>query len=224
VPSQLRSRRLAVLTGLLLAWVLLLVLVVAKWGPLHRLDLDIADDLHRVAVDPPGQVDWWERVSRVLHPDVERIAWAIAAVALYLAHRARRALFVVIVMFGEAALDTVTKLAVGRDRPMFDHPVASAAGKSFPSGHALGAVVAFGLLLVLVPRRFTVAAGVVGCVAVLLVSYSRLALGVHYLSDVVGGWLLGAAWLMLAVWLLGDRLLTASDEPDSAGAAPDRRG
>lgn len=224
MPSQLRSRRLVVMTGLLVAWVLLLILVVAEWGPLHRLDLDVADDLHRVAVDHPGQVDWWEWVSRVLHPEVERIAWAIAAVALYLAHRARRALFVVIVMFGEAALDAVTKLAVGRDRPMFDHPVASAAGKSFPSGHALGAVVAFGLVVVLLARRFKVATGVVGGVAVLLVSYSRLALGVHYVSDVVGGWLLGVAWLVLAVWLCGDRLLAPSDEPDSTGAVPDRRG
>lgn len=218
------DRRLAVFIAVLAAWVLLLVLVVTAWGPLHRLDLDVANDLHRVAVDHSGQVDWWKWVSRVLHPDVERIGAAIAAVLLYLARRARSALFVVVVMLGAAILEAVTKLAVGRDRPEFVHPVASAAGKSFPSGHALGAVVAFGLVLVLVPRRFKVAAGMVGGAAVLLVSYSRLALGVHYLSDVVGGWLLGAAWLMLAVWLLGERLLTVSGVPGSAGAAPGRRG
>jgi len=180
-------------------------LVVTKWGPLHDLDVDIADDLHRVALDHPGQVDWWQAVSRVLHPDVERTAWAIAAGVLLFVHRVRLALFVVVVMAGEAVLDTVTKLAVGRNRPVFDHPVATAAGKSFPSGHALGAVVAFGLLIVVVPRRFKVAIGAVAVPAVLLVSYSRLALGVHYLSDVIGGWLLGIAWLVLACLLLGDR-------------------
>lgn len=224
MPRRLRSRRLVVLTTLLGAWVVLLVLVVTKWGPLHRLDLDVAEDLHRVALDHPGQVDSWKWVSRVLHPDVERAAWAIAAVALYLVHRARQALFVVIVMFGEAVLDAVTKVAVGRDRPTFVRPVASAAGKSFPSGHALGAVAAFGLLVLLLPRRFKLAAGVCGGLAVVLVSYSRLALGVHYLSDVVAGWLLGGAWLVLAGWALGDRLLALSGEPDSAGAARGRRG
>ena len=143
---------------------------------------------------------------------------------LYLVHRARTALFIVIVMLGAAVLEAVTKLAVGRDRPTFVHPVASAAGKSFPSGHALGAVLAFGLLALLVPRRFTVAAGVGGGVAVLVVSYSRVALGVHYLSDVVSGWLLGVAWLLLAGWLLGDRLLTVSGERDTSGAALDPPG
>ena len=63
MPSQLRSRRLVVFAALLLAWVLLLVLVVTKWGPLHDLDLDVADDLHRVAVDHPGQVDWPARAA-----------------------------------------------------------------------------------------------------------------------------------------------------------------
>jgi undecaprenyl-diphosphatase len=199
--------------ALIVAWAVLVVLVVTKWAPLHDLDLDVADDLHRVAIDHPGQADWWKWVSRVLHPDVERIVWAIAAVALALLRRGRHALFVVIVMLGEAALETVTKLAVGRDRPMFAHPVASAAGTSFPSGHAMGAVVAFGLLMVLVPRRFTPAAAATGAAAVLLVSYSRLALGVHYLSDVVGGWLLGAAWLALIGWLSAGRLLS-TDGPD----------
>jgi membrane-associated phospholipid phosphatase len=198
------NRRLIVLAAaLLVLWAVLTGLVVAEWDPLHRLDLAVADNLHRTALDHPGQVDWWRWVSRVLHPDVERIAWAIAAVALLLIRRIRVALFVVIAMAGAALLEFVSKLAVGRARPAFAHPVAGAAGKSFPSGHALVAVVAFGLLALLVPRRFRVAAWAIGVAAVLLVSYSRLALGVHYLSDVVGGWLLGAAWLVLMEWLLG---------------------
>jgi undecaprenyl-diphosphatase len=198
VPESRAGRRLVMLTVLLAAWAVLVVLVVTKWAPLHDLDLDVADDLHRVAVEHPGQVAWWKWVSRVLHPDVERIAWAIAAVALVAVRRIRRALFVVVVMLGEALLDSISKLAVGRDRPVFTHPVASAAGKSFPSGHAMGAVVAFGLLVLVVPRRFRGAAAALGAVAVLVVSYSRLALGVHYVSDVVGGWLLGVAWLVAA--------------------------
>jgi undecaprenyl-diphosphatase len=52
--------------------------------------------------------------------------------------------------------------------------------------------------VLIVPRRWRTPAAIVGGVAVLLVSYSRIALGVHYLSDVIGGWLLGAAWLVAA--------------------------
>ena len=209
------TRRAALAGTLVLGFAVLLILVETKWGPLYRLDLDVADDLHEVALDHPGQVDWWQWVSRVLHPDVERIAYAAVAVGLWLAKRARVALFVVIVMAGAAALESVTKLAVGRDRPVLTDAVASAAGKSFPSGHAMTAVVAFGLLVVLVPRRFKIAAAAVGVVAVLVVSYSRLALGVHYLSDVLGGWLLGAAWLVLADWLLADRLLRRATRWDN---------
>ena len=202
------NRRAPLLLGALIAtWTVLLVLVVSKWAPLHRLDLRVDSELHSVALDHPGQVSFWTWVSRVLHPDVERLAWAVAAIALWFAKRRRAALFVVIVMLGAAVLEAVTKVAVGRARPVFAHAVASAAGKSFPSGHALGAVVAFGLLVLVVPRRFKLVAAIVGGCAVLLVSYSRLALGVHYLTDVVGGWLLGAAWLVLTAWLLADRLL-----------------
>jgi membrane-associated phospholipid phosphatase len=202
------NRAVFLLAALLVTWTVLLVLVVAEWGPLRRLDLRVAADLHRAALDHPGQLTWWKWVSRVLHPDVERIAWALAAVGLWLAKRVRAAVFVVIVMGGAAVLEAVTKVAVARHRPVFAQAVASAAGKSFPSGHALGAVVAFGLLVLLVSRRLVLVTAVVGACAVLLVSYSRLALGVHYLSDVVGGWLLGAAWLLLADWLLADRLLS----------------
>jgi len=194
-------------TALIATWTVLLVLVVTKWGPLHRLDLRVASGLHSVALDHPGQVSLWKWVSRVLHPDVERVAWAVAAIILWLAKRRRTALFVLVVMVGAAVLEAVTKVAVGRDRPVFAQAVASAAGKSFPSGHALGAVVAFGLLVLVVPRRLKPVAASIGGCAVLLVSYSRLALGVHYLTDVLGGWLLGAAWLVLTAWLLADRLL-----------------
>ena len=77
--------------------------------------------------------------------------------------------------------------------------IATAHGKSFPSGHAMSSVVVYGaLLLVFFPalspawRRRCVAGAVV---LVLAIGFSRLALGVHYISDVVGGYVLGLAWL-----------------------------
>jgi undecaprenyl-diphosphatase len=90
-------------------------------------------------------------------------------------------------------------VAVDRPRPSLVAPIATAHGKSFPSGHAMSSVVVYGsLLLVFFPvltrawrRRCLV--GVV--VLMLVIGFSRLALGVHYISDVVGGYVLGLAWL-----------------------------
>ena len=73
-------------------------------------------------------------------------------------------------------------------------------GTSFPSGHTQAAIVGYGvLLLVLLPviarrhRPWVFAAAVA---MVVLIGFSRIALGAHYLSDVVGAALIGSAWLL----------------------------
>lgn len=220
------ARRAVLLAVLLVAFGLVLLAVETHWSPVLRLDRHVAGSLHRSALEDPGAVSWWLWVSRVLHPNVERVAYAIAVVALLVARRVRTAIVAVVAMVGEAVLDSVVKLAVGRPRPAFAHPVATAAGASFPSGHALGATVAFGLLVLLVPRGYRTAAAVLAVVAVGLVSFSRLALGVHYLTDVVGGWLLGAAWLTAVAWVADVRGLLSPRKPPAAGppaADPPRR-
>lgn len=82
------------------------------------------------------------------------------------------------------------------------HPVAHAASASFPSGHAIGSLVGVGaLLLVLLPyaRRSTRPAWTAfGVLVVLAIGFSRLGLGVHYFSDVLGGYVLGAGWLAVS--------------------------
>jgi membrane-associated phospholipid phosphatase len=111
----------------------------------------------------------------------------------------RLALFVVITTAGSSLLNTVVKNEVHRLRPVLTHPVAHEPGPSFPSGHAQAAIVGFAvLLLVFLPvldglwRSLAVTFAVL---MVLAIGFSRIALGVHYLSDVLGGYLLGAAWV-----------------------------
>ena len=111
----------------------------------------------------------------------------------------RLAVFLIVTTLGGGLLDTIVKEVVGRPRPSMAEPVATARGKSFPSGHAMSSTVAYGsLLLVFMPvigRRYRpfVFAGAV--ILVLAIGFSRLALGVHYITDVVGGVVLGLAWL-----------------------------
>lgn len=193
--------RAAVLGILVLAFAVLLAIVEVSWGPVHRLDLRVANSLHRTALDDPDQTRWWRWVSDVLSPTVLRVAALVAAVLLWVRDRRPTAVFVVLTMAGAAVIETLTKVLVGRSRPVFPHPVASATGASFPSGHAMTSLTAFGLLVVLVAPRLRVPAIVLGIVAVAAVGFSRMALGVHYLSDVVGAWVLGAAWLIGAEWI-----------------------
>ena len=111
----------------------------------------------------------------------------------------RLAIFLVVTTLGGGLLDTIVKETVDRARPSLVDPVASAHGKSFPSGHAMSSTFTYGaLLLVFLPvigRRYRLVVIAAAALLVVAICFSRLALGVHYISDVVGGVVLGLAWL-----------------------------
>jgi undecaprenyl-diphosphatase len=122
-----------------------------------------------------------------------------AAIWVWRRGHLRLAIFLVVTALGGGLLDTVVKEAVDRPRPSLVDPVATAYGKSFPSGHAMSSTFVYGaLVLVFLPaigRRYrpVVIGGAV--LLVLAIGFSRLALGVHYITDVAGGFVLGLAWL-----------------------------
>ena len=184
-----------------ITFLVLLGLVVVGWDPLFAADEAIVDGLNR-AVSGSGLA------VAVLHAITDlggaQVAWVLIplTVVWLLVRRAPRAAAVAAVVgLGAAVLDPGIKALVDRARPLVDATVATAPGASFPSGHALGATVTYGLLLGVFlpsvsPRRRWVTIGAV-CVVV-AVGLTRVALGVHHLSDVVAGWALGVLWLGLA--------------------------
>jgi membrane-associated phospholipid phosphatase len=97
-------------------------------------------------------------------------------------------------------LTVLLKELVGRIRPAFEDGGASYGGLSFPSGHSAGIATLVTVALVLAWPRLTArgrqAAAVAGVALVVLVGLTRMWLGVHFLSDVVGGWSLGVAWTL----------------------------
>lgn len=111
----------------------------------------------------------------------------------------RLAVFLVVTTLGGGLLDTIVKEVVDRARPSLVDPVATAHGKSFPSGHAMSSTFTYGaLLLVYLPvvrRRLRPVLLALAVALVAAIGFSRLALGVHYITDVVGGVVLGLAWL-----------------------------
>jgi undecaprenyl-diphosphatase len=96
------------------------------------------------------------------------------------------------------------KAAVGRERPVWPDPVDTAHFAAYPSGHALTATVVCGLILWLLHhhgagRALWLTALTVAVISVVGVGLTRIWLGVHWPSDVLGGWLMGAMLVTLAV-------------------------
>ena len=178
---------------------LLVLAVESSWQPLRAADRSIADALHAQAVGHPAWVRTMLTVSTVGSPTVMRVGTGVLAVVLWLRRARRLALWIAATMLGGAAIDALLKTLVDRARPVFTHPVATAPGPSFPSGHAFTATLGAGVVLLavlpLLPRRGKILAWVLAALVPLAVGYSRIALGVHWTSDVIGGWLLGVGLL-----------------------------
>jgi membrane-associated phospholipid phosphatase len=183
---------------------LILALVRAGWPPLHNLDVGTAEALNRIGIDHPELVKSAEVVSNVFDPNVFRVVLAVIAL-VYLIHGERHhATWLLVTVFGGAALGFALKEVVGRVRPALRDPVSTAPGLSFPSGHALGASIGCCLLLLIIlrflPRRGRVSAVLAAVVIVGTVALARVVLGVHFVSDVLGGITLGIGWVALTTW------------------------
>ncbi|MEE6258926.1 phosphatase PAP2 family protein [Plantactinospora sonchi] len=178
---------------------ILLLLVRLHWDPLHRADHQTAEWFNQLVSRHDGLVTVITAVSSLGGRPIMLWLVTIAVVGLLIRRQGRLAVYLIVTGTGALLLDPSVKELVGRLRPVVDVPVASAPGNSFPSGHALGSIVAYGALLLvflpaMAPRWRRAAIGLVAAVVV-LVGVTRVALGVHYVSDVLAGWLLGLAWL-----------------------------
>jgi undecaprenyl-diphosphatase len=206
-PRPPEHRTAARATGALaLCSLLLLVLVVVEWRPLLTVDGDIADTTHRWAVDEPGLTHAFRILTDwVWDPWTMRLLAAAAAIWLVWRRNARwTAAWLVATCAVGTLVQQVMKAAVGRERPVWPDPVDTAHFAAYPSGHALTATVVCGLLLWLLHhygagRTLWFSALALAVVSVVGVGLTRIWLGVHWPSDVLGGWLLGAMLVTLAM-------------------------
>ncbi len=130
----------------------------------------------------------------------------VAVVAALLLARKERAsaIFLVVTAGAGALLNLGLKLIFARARPDLASAIAEAQWYSFPSGHAMSSFITFGALAHLVLRQTwpwaARSAGLAAAITlVVLVGLSRVYLGVHWVSDIAGGWSAGAVWLASAV-------------------------
>lgn len=201
---RLGLRLLASLVGTLVlgaVFLLLALLVRGNWQPLIRLDTAVADRMNAVARSSDALVWVLKALGRVTDPNVFRLAAIVLAVWLIRRRRYRLAAWTLVTSLVGGLLSPLLKLVVERARPALDDPVARAGGLSFPSGHATGSMIGIGVLLLvftpLLPQRWRRVGWAVGVLGLLVVGLDRITLGVHYLSDVVAGWVIGLGWLVL---------------------------
>jgi len=168
-------------------------------GPLLRFDFALAQWLHDAAM-PSGIAV--ARVLSFLGSPLVLTLLGISVVSRLLFQRQRIPAFGwAASLLGGAMLAVALEYVVRRPAPAFPEPFATGAEWSFPSAHALGGLVAYGMLAYLwatlrldrVGSR--VAAVVLAALLILAIGASRLYLGVEYFSDVIGGFAAGAVWL-----------------------------
>jgi membrane-associated phospholipid phosphatase len=154
----------------------------------------------------------------------------VAGASAYLVPRGRGrdALLLVLAAVGAQLLTWILKALFERPRPSFEDPVATAGWFSFPSGHALSSIAVYGALAFVIGRGRRSSALLAGlALLVAAIGFSRLYLGVHYLSDVLAGFSAGFAWLLLAIALVharGGDLVPAGVEDRQHQCADAERG
>ena len=173
--------------------------------PLTRVDQRVAAFFHANATPLRNQI-----MSAISFFGSGRFLGAASgAGALYLVWRRSwyRLLALLLVVPGGALIDVVVKHLIQRQRPVFENPIATLDSYSFPSGHTMGATLFYGLMAALGVQLFQEwkpkwVAVLGAVVVVLLVGFSRICHGLHYLSDVLGAMAAGVAWLALCLTAL----------------------
>lgn len=138
----------------------------------------------------------------------------VTLVVVYLALRRkyRTALFVTASILGGWALSSVLKIGIARPRPEVVQHLVEVTDMSFPSGHAMLSAITYltlGAMLSRLEETRTLRYffPLVAVVLTLIIGLSRIYLGVHYPTDVLGGWAAGTVWAcgswFVARWLLG---------------------
>jgi undecaprenyl-diphosphatase len=209
---------LAMVSAAAIVFTMLLVLVRLHWHPLESVDHGAADGLNNLVDGHPAAITVIKAITLLGSTLVLSIVLGAAALLLAIRRRWRLAAYLVATGAGALVLDPVLKVLVGRLRPVVEHPVAHAPGNSFPSGHSLGSLVCYGaLFLVFLPAargRWRTWFAIVTAVLVAAIGISRTLLGVHYISDVIGGWAVGIAWLGLTTFAF-ELTRRAAGLPDS---------
>jgi undecaprenyl-diphosphatase len=201
-------------------------------GEVHDLDSRLLLSLRNPqdASDPLGP-HWFEEMMRDITAfgGTGPLAFITLAGVLYLLlrKRLRTALFLFVAISGGQLLSSLLKLGFDRPRPDLVPHGATVYTASFPSGHAMMTAIVYLTLAALLARsesrsRIKAYLLLLAACVTLMVGLSRVYLGVHWPSDVLGGWMIGSAWAA-GCWTLAVLLQRrGSLEGETASPADDQ--
>jgi membrane-associated phospholipid phosphatase len=146
---------------------------------------------------------------------------AIVSAFLWLTHHRWSVYLLLAGVLGGQVVNYLLKAAFGRPRPDMVEPIAHVSTLSFPSGHAMSAIIAYGSVAFLVGRleptpalrRATWASAII---IILAIGVSRMYLGVHYPSDIAAGFIAGLAWIGFVAASLAAVRYFAPRRPETA--------
>ena len=175
----------------------LLALVETHWRPLEELDAETTKNLNEYVLNHHGFVSPLRATSYIFHAWVFRAIIAVLVGWLFYRGARRLAAWAATTIVVAGFIGLAVKMVVARPRPDLESPIAHAPGGSFPSGHAMTAAVGSAVIvMVLLPvlgTKWRVAAWAAAAAVTLASGFCRIALGVHFVSDVLAGWVLGIA-------------------------------
>jgi membrane-associated phospholipid phosphatase len=213
----------------LLLFVLLTRAMLWQWQPLAEWDRACCERLHEHGRSWPVMVAAFQSFTFLAGTRMLFVEAVIVATFLAGRRNWRLALAWMTAICSGYFLVHILKAAISRPRPVFADPFELATNASFPSGHTSGAMLVFGLLAYLLARswpqwkwRIYACCGVF----ILMMGFSRLYLGAHWLSDVLGGLIVALSWNLLAIavmerWAWGNAA-TAVAPANIPAAAPSR--
>jgi undecaprenyl-diphosphatase len=187
----------------------------SQWNWLATIDSSWLDATHRYGVAHPGSVSSWNTFCTVFGPTGFRLLGLVVIIFSLVRRNLRVAFFLLISVELGGLITEIAKDAADRPRPAT--ALVSASSSSFPSGHALGAMVGvLALLTVVLPmirRPLRVWLVAIGALTVIAIGVGRVVLNVHHPSDVVAGWALGYAYFVACVLIVPpSRPVTVTDE------------
>ena len=153
-------------------------------------------------------------ISEAFKPTYLVIAGAAVAALLWWRGRGRYALVVLSLVLVGRGLSVAQKYWIARDRPELEPHLAMVKTTSFPSGHSSNAMIVFLVLAIVLASnsRWRHVAAAAALFMAFVVGLTRVMLGVHWPSDVIGGWTFGALWVLVA-------MRPANSPPSSPGAS-----
>ena len=206
VPRHPGWRLPAAATLLAAIWLAMLL-----WGtgPLDRSVYEALYAGHRPALLVAARI-----FTALGEPTVLIAASLVCALWLWKAGRARLGLVLLLIALLGRGLSEVQKYWVARVRPDMEPHLVVVKTQSFPSGHASSSMIFYIALAIAVTAgtRWHKVAAAAAVVLSLLIGISRVMLGVHWPSDVIGGWAFGMLWVLLTL-RPAERLLRAEPVP-----------